>query len=51
MSYVSPKIQEQFESLSIELKDEILSRNVNLHNLNDLISVLHDIVEDAEKTV
>ena len=51
MSYVSPKIQEQFESLSIELKDEILSRNVNLHNLSDLISVLHDIVEDAEKTV
>ncbi len=48
MSQVSPKIQTQFESLSIELKNEILSRNVNLNTLQDLIAVLEDIVREAE---
>lgn len=44
MSYVSPKIRSQFESLSVELKNEILSRNVHMENLHDLISVLETIV-------
>lgn len=48
MSYVSPKIRTQFESLSINLKNEILSRNVHLENLNDLISVLEKIVDEGE---
>ncbi|MCB6364789.1 hypothetical protein LI291_01080 [Intestinibacillus massiliensis] len=46
MSYVNPKIQTQFESLSIELKDEILKRNVRLENLHDLIHVLEQIVNE-----
>lgn len=50
MSYVSPKIRTQFESLSINLKNEILSRDVQLNNLHDLITVLQDIVSDAEKS-
>lgn len=50
MSYVSPKVRSQFESLSINLKNEILSRNVNIQNLNDLISVLQKIVDEAEQS-
>lgn len=48
MSYVSPKLRPQFESLSIDLKNEILSRDVRLENLQDLIAVLETIVEDGE---
>lgn len=48
MSYVSPSIQPKFESLSIELKNEILSRDVSLHNLHDLIAVLQVIVDESE---
>lgn len=44
MSYVDPKIRNQFESLSIDLKNEILNRNVKLNNLTDLINVLEAIV-------
>jgi len=47
MSYVGPKIKTQFESLSIDLKNEILSRNVRLENLNDLISVLEQVVGEG----
>lgn len=43
MSYVNPEIRENFESLSIDLKNEILSRNVTINNLNDLIAVLQTI--------
>jgi hypothetical protein len=39
MSYVSEAVRPKFESLSIELKNEILSRNVRLENLSDLIAV------------
>lgn len=48
MSYVSPKIRNRFESLTIDLKNEILSRDVHLENLNDLIAVLERIVSDAD---
>jgi hypothetical protein len=46
MSYVNPAIKEKFESLSIGLKNEILSRNVQLNTLQDLIRVLEDIVAE-----
>lgn len=48
MSYVGPNVRSQFESLSIELKNEILSRNVRLESLPDLISVLEQIVAEGE---
>lgn len=48
MSYVSPKLRTQFESLSVELKDEILSRDVHLENLHDLIAVLEQIVKESD---
>ena len=47
-SHVSPALRSQFNSLSIDLKNEILSRNVNLENLNDLIAVLDRIVSESE---
>lgn len=48
MSYISPKLQPKFETLSIDLKNEILSRNVHLENLHDLINVLEQIVSEEE---
>lgn len=44
MSYVDPKLRGSFESLSIDLKNEILKRDVKLYTLNDLIKCLEDIV-------
>ena len=46
-SYVSPKIRDKFESLSIDLKHDILERNVQLYTLQDLIRVLEQIVEEG----
>ncbi len=48
MSYVAPELREKFESLSVNLKNTILERNVQLRNLQDLIRVLEDIVKEAE---
>ncbi len=48
MSYIAPEIQDKFESLSIDLKNDILSRNVQLNNIHDLIQVLETIVKEAE---
>lgn len=49
MSYVSPAIKEKFESLSIDLKNRILEKNVDLHTIHDLIHVLEIIVAEDEK--
>ena len=49
MSYVSPRLRTQFESLSDDLKNEILSRDVRLENLQDLIAVLEQIVQEGEE--
>ncbi len=48
MSYVAPAIKEKFETLSIDLKNSILERNVELYTIHDLINVLEDIVKEAE---
>lgn len=48
-SYVGPKIRDQFESLEIDLKNEILSRDVRLETLGDLIVVLEQIVSENER--
>lgn len=47
-SYVSPSIKEKFDTLSIDLKDCILERNVHLNDIHDLIRVLEEIVEEGE---
>lgn len=46
-SYVSPDIRDKFETLSVDLKNTILERNVQLHNVYDLIAVLEQIVAEA----
>lgn len=47
MSYVSPALKEKFESLPIELKNEILSRDVRLDDLTDLMKVLEQITKEG----
>jgi hypothetical protein len=47
MSYINPKLRTQFESLSVDLKNEILSRNVRIETLQDLIGVLEQISSEA----
>ena len=46
-SYVAPEIREKFETLSVDLKNNILERNVQLKNLQDLIDVL-EIISKGE---
>ncbi|WP_192848875.1 hypothetical protein [Roseburia sp. 499] len=47
-SYVAPGLQDKFESLSTELKNCILERNVRINTLQDLINVLEQIVKEGE---
>ena len=47
-SYISPAIRDKFETLSIDLKNCILERNVQLESLPYLIKVLEDIVAESE---
>ena len=47
-SYVSPAIRDKFETLSVELKNVILERNVQLNTIHDLIHVLEEICGEAE---
>ena len=47
-SYVSPAVRDKFESLSIDLKNCILERNVRLETVFDLIRVLEEIVAEGE---
>lgn len=43
MSFVHPRLRPQFESLSIDLKNEILKRNVKLYTPSDLLDCLNAI--------
>ena len=44
-SYVNPELREKFESLSIDLKNDILKRDVQLNTIYDLIQILEVISE------
>ena len=46
-SYVAPGIKDKFETLSTDLKNLILERNVELNNMQDLIRMLEQIVEEV----
>ncbi|NLL73112.1 MAG: hypothetical protein GX237_06245 [Clostridiales bacterium] len=48
MSYVAPAIKEKFETLSVDLKNVILERDVQLYTIHDLINVLDEIVKEAD---
>lgn len=47
MSYIAPEVQAKFESLSIDLKNQILERDVQINNIFDLINVLEAIVKEG----
>lgn len=47
-SYIAPGVQDKFETLSVDLKNLILERNVQINNLQDLINVLETIVAEGE---
>lgn len=47
-SYVSPQIRDKFETLSINLKNNILERDVQLNTIYDLIDVLEVITKEEE---
>ncbi len=47
-SYVAPALRDKFETLSLDLKNCILERNVRLNTLQDLINVLEQIVAEGE---
>lgn len=47
-SYVAPAIKDKFDTLSVDLKNLILERNVKLNNMQDLIQVLEQIVAEGE---
>lgn len=47
-SYVGPDVKDKFETLSIDLKNDILERNVQLNTIHDLIDVLRVIVKEGE---
>lgn len=49
MSYIAPEIRDKFETLSIDLKNAILERDVQINNIHDLINVLECIVREAEE--
>lgn len=48
-SYIAPEIRDKFETLSVNLKNIILERNVQLNNMYDLIAVLEQIVAEGEQ--
>lgn len=47
-SYVAPELEPKFETLSVDLKNLILEKNVKLNNIHDLIQVLEVIVKENE---
>ena len=47
-SYIAPAVKDKFETLSVDLKNYILSRDVKINNMFDLIAELNKIVEEEE---
>jgi len=47
MSYVAPEMKSRFETLSIDLKNEILKRDVRICTLGDLIKVFEEIASEG----
>lgn len=43
MSYINPDLRQQFESLSIDLKNAILTQESRIDTLQDLIAALEKI--------
>ena len=48
MSYVNPAIRDKFESMPIDLKNHILSMDVKLETMSDLMACLERIIAEGE---
>lgn len=48
MSYIAPAVQAKFETLSIDLKNEILQKDVQINTIHDLIRELEKIVNGSD---
>ena len=48
MSYVNPAIRDKFASMPIALKHAILSMDVNLETMSDLMACLERIIAEGE---
>lgn len=48
-SYIAPALREKFETLSIDLKNRILVREVQLNSIHELIHVLEEITAEEER--
>ena len=48
MSHINPILLPKLDELQPELKAEILSRNVPLNSLHDLIAVMEQIIAEEE---
>ena len=48
MAYVDPKMRPRLDSLSPELREAVLARNVPILNLYDLIGVLDTLIREQE---
>ena len=48
MSYVNPAIRDKFESMPIDLKNAILSMDVKLETMSDLMACLERIIAEGE---
>ncbi|MBU5449193.1 hypothetical protein [Acetivibrio sp. MSJd-27] len=46
MTFIDPRLKPQFDSLSKELQEVILSKDVQIHSLQDLIQCLETIVNE-----
>ena len=47
-SYVAPELRDKFETLSVDLKNVILEKDVQLNTIHDLIAVLEKIVAEEK---
>ncbi|MBR1866238.1 MAG: molecular chaperone GroEL [Lachnospiraceae bacterium] len=47
-SYISPAVRDKFETLSTELQQDILERNVKLNTVYDLMDVLKTIAQEED---
>lgn len=48
MSYIAPQVKEKFDTLSVDLRNIIMERDVQINTIHDLIRVLGDIVNEGE---
>lgn len=47
-SYISPAVRDKFETLSVELQQDILARDVQLNSVFDLMDVLKTIAQEED---